>query len=248
MTLERAIDVFGEGFGYTRTFTHPFEYLRVGKLRVMRDLGRTRGAERVQEILVYGLSADEAIDEIRRYSPAKFFLCAIHDLDVDEVRIKEDFKSHGFRLHGREQMFVRDLNEPIEPCHQWNVRRVASWVDAEAIRKVARRQILDEDIHDGDAKLRLYVCFEDDVPIGWVRSIRTHFDSTWVSNLHVVEPYRRQGVASALMATMLGEDRRYGVQWSVLLASASGAKLYPRLGYRQIGLLQMFSPIKSRWT
>ena len=248
MTLERAIDVFGEGFGYTRTFTHPFEYVRVGKLRVMRDKGRTKGTERVQEILAYGLPPDEAVAEIRHYAPSKFFLCAIHDLGVDEVQIKERFKSHGFRLHGREPMFVRNVNQPLESDQPWKVRRVSTLFDAEAIRKVAGRQVLDEDIHDGDAKLRLYGCFDDDEPIGWVRSIRTHGDAAWVSNLHVVEPYRRRGVGSALMATMLQEDRKYGVQWSVLLASGAGAKLYPSLGYQQIGLLQMFSPIKSRWT
>jgi hypothetical protein len=47
------------------------------------------------------------------------------------------------------------------------------------------------------------------------------------------------------MTAMLDDDANYGVTCSVLLASLTGAMLYPHLGYQQRGLLLLFYPRKS---
>jgi hypothetical protein len=44
------------------------------------------------------------------------------------------------------------------------------------------------------------------------------------------------------MGAMLTDEARGGVMWSVLLASLTGARLYPHLGYEERGLLLVFSP------
>jgi hypothetical protein len=41
---------------------------------------------------------------------------------------------------------------------------------------------------------------------------------------------------------MLKDDRRRGFKQSVLLSSHTGALVYPRVGYEQIGLLYIFAP------
>jgi hypothetical protein len=41
---------------------------------------------------------------------------------------------------------------------------------------------------------------------------------------------------------MLRDDRARGARRSVLLASHTGALLYPRVGYEQIGLMLVYAP------
>jgi GNAT superfamily N-acetyltransferase len=85
----------------------------------------------------------------------------------------------------------------------------------------------------------------EDRPIGWTRSIRTHDDCAWVAGLFVAKEHRRMGVGRSLLSAMLDDDARFGVRWSVLLASSAGAMLYPHLGYREQGLLAIFTPAKA---
>ena len=67
--------------------------------------------------------------------------------------------------------------------------------------------------------------------------------------MYVAPEYRRRGIARVLLrsmlASMLADDRASGAQANVLLASHAGAKLYPVVGYRQIGTLFAFMPKRS---
>lgn len=249
MTLERAVDVFGAGFTYTRSFTHPFDYVEVGPLRVMRDQPRRSGDYRTEEILAVGLAADEAAQAIRKYKPDRFFLCAIHGIDEPLDKIRDAYKAHHFRLLRREPLMVCRLDKVAVTPGPFPVVRVKTPTQAEAVRNAAGgRQILPQDLGVDTADLRLYAAYDGPEAVGWVRSIRGDESATWVSNMHVQPDYRRRGIASSLMTTMLADDKRFGAEWSVLLASNAGAQLYPTLGYKQIGLLQLFAPIKDRWS
>lgn len=50
----------------------------------------------------------------------------------------------------------------------------------------------------------------------------------------------------ASLVRMLRDDRTHRAQSSVLLASHSGALLYPKVGYEQIGTLLMLGPRLNR--
>jgi predicted acetyltransferase len=62
--------------------------------------------------------------------------------------------------------------------------------------------------------------------------------------MYVSPPFRRRGIARSLLCQMLHDDRAGGAQTAVLLASHTGAKLYPVVGYEQIGTLLLFTPKK----
>ena len=81
-----------------------------------------------------------------------------------------------------------------------------------------------------------------ETPIGWVSSVATGSDARWVASLFVHPDYRRRGIGKSLMSAMLNEDARCGVAYSALLASQTGALLYPHLGYEQHGVLLLFHP------
>jgi GNAT superfamily N-acetyltransferase len=78
-----------------------------------------------------------------------------------------------------------------------------------------------------------------------VRTDEASFEATWCSNMYVEPAYRRRGIARAMLCRMLRDDREHGARQAVLLASHTGAKLYPVVGYRQIGTLLLFTPPKT---
>lgn len=121
------------------------------------------------------------------------------------------------------------------------IERVTTTDVADRLTKAARsRQILPEHFGAG-ARLRQYIAQMDGELIGWVRSI-TVDQATWCSNMYVRPAFRRQGIARAMLSRMLVDDRDAGAQRAVLLASHTGAKLYPVVGYQPIGTLLLFTP------
>jgi predicted acetyltransferase len=63
--------------------------------------------------------------------------------------------------------------------------------------------------------------------------------------MYVEKEHRRRGIGSAMLAKMLRDDRAHKAKYSVLLSSHTGALLYPRVGYQQIGTLLMFAPMRK---
>ena len=94
-----------------------------------------------------------------------------------------------------------------------------------------------------EAPFRQYVALDGERIVGWVRSVRA-LDSAWVSDMYVLASHRRKGIGFALLTKMLRDDRAAGAKSSVLLSSHTGALLYPKAGYEQIGMLYIFVPRK----
>lgn len=233
---------FGKGFSYVRSLTHDYECVFIGPLMVMRDAPGRKQDPRVEEIVVHGVSPQAADRMICEYGPAKFAVSPLEGMGFDHERQKEQYKAMGYRLRGREPMFVRDLANPIPPSLE-GIVRVMDAETADALNGLTRtRQILPSHLGIDDAPLRLYVAMHEGKPVGWVRSVDAGNRCRWVSNLFVQPEHRRKGLATALMNAMLADDKRLDAMHSVLLASNSGSHLYPTLGYEQIGLLQLFSP------
>jgi len=175
----------------------------------------------------------------------KWALCAIAN-PGEEKHLANEYKARGLRLRTTEALFIATTNAT---SRNWDPRiaRVETPEEAFAIGKGAgERQILDKHLGIDDSPCRLYAAYDDGRPVGWVRSIRTHPDADWVSNLYVLNSHRRQGLGTALMSNLLFDDARLGIERSVLLASKTGALVYPQLGYKQIGTLLLMSPKASR--
>lgn len=242
MRLEEAIDIFTGGFSFTRSFTHPYVVSRCGPLWVMQDAPRRSGDLRRIEMVTFGVSVKEVDEAIGEFGLAQAALCWIVRPGDDRDAIKEGIKSLGYRMIASEPFFLHDLaNVPVPSDPR--VRRVLSVEDATAVNQAARaRQILIPHLREDDSPIRLYSAFEGGVPVGWVKSVRGSEHGNWVSNLFVAPGARRQGLGTALMLAMLQDDARLGTPASALLASTAGSKLYPTLGYRQIGELLLFVP------
>jgi hypothetical protein len=246
MTLEQASDVFCDSFAAIRSITFPFEYMRIGPLRVLRDVTRRARGARAEEIIACGCTPEQALRAINRYKPPRHFVCAITPAD-EAPDAKLTYKAGGYRAMGSEKIMARG-RAPIsieQPSIRAELRRVVTSEDAEMVFKAARRrQIREEDLNSENPLIRLYGAFHRKRAVGWVRAIAVHPKYPYVSNMYVVSHLRRKGIGRALLAMQLEDDQRLGAEASVLVASTSGALLYDTLGYKTLGVLQLFSPRK----
>jgi len=241
--IERAVEGFIRGLCSCRSFTHAFLAERVGPLWVARDGPRKSGNYRNEEWAAFGVMPAEVDRIVRRESRGRFAICEMHPVGESDEKMREGYKSLGYRLQTTEPLMVHSLKRipRFEAPKGVGIERVMSQELADRLAKPARaRQILPQ--HFANEAVRQYVALSGEKIVGWVRSVEAG-DSRWCSNMHVLPAYRRRGIARAMMARMLRDDRDAGAEANVLTASHVGAKLYPIVGYEHLATLYVY---KSR--
>lgn len=238
--IEAAIETFVRGFCFTRSRTHPYVATRIEGVWALRDSPRKNDKGYRREEWVPFCREPAEIDRIvRRHTRGGFVICAIRALDDPLERLRDGYKSIGYRLLGTEPLFTHDLRRIPTPKSPATIKRVLSHADAVVLGKAMRMKPLPTDEIKHGGPVRQYAALIDDEVVGWVSSVAAG-KRAWCSNLFVRASLRRRGIGRALMARMLRDDRAAGEQASELLASHSGAMLYPSVGYRQIGELLLF--------
>jgi GNAT superfamily N-acetyltransferase len=244
--IEHAIEVFVRGFCVGKSVTYPYEFSRVGKLWVMRDAPRKNPKNyRKEEWIAYRVLPRDVDAAARRAARGRFFVCAIRENDESDDELRAGYKELGYRLLATEPLFVHRLKRIPKSCASVAIERVTTREMAERFGKATRTRPITPENLAKDAPFRQFVALDDGAIIGWVRSVDAA-DSTWCSNMYVRPSHRRRGIGSALLTQMLRDDRRGGAKQSVLLSSHTGALVYPRVGYEQIGLLLIFAPRRSK--
>lgn len=252
--IDHATEVFVRGFSAVRSATHPYECFRLGKLWVTRDAPRKNPRNyRKEEWIAYGVEPQAVNVAARKGSastlpalvpaPARrrFFICAIRGMDEPDEPLRAAYKELGYRLLSTEPLFVHRLKRIPRLISPANIERVTTVDLAVRYGRASRTRPIPADQLSDDAPLRQYVALDGEKIVGAVRSVDAG-DSTWCSNMYVWPSHRRRGIGSALLARMLKDDRAGGFKKSVLLSSHTGALVYPRVGYEQIGLLYIFAP------
>lgn len=236
ISIPDAIEVFVYGFCHAKSQTYPYVSSRVGDLWVMRDTPG-RKSERKVEVISHGVSPENVVHTIQESGIGWHFLCDIHD-ETEDFQDKRDlYKSLGYRAMGTEWLFAHDMGDIPVFNSDPPVRQIT---DQEALKQINQVASQPQKLRAGTRKFSVW---DDNRDFGWVTSIPFQ-DSAWVSDLYVHKELRGQGYGKALMSKLLQVDRDHGVKQSVLLSSSDGARVYPHLGYQQIGVLQMFCPIK----
>ena len=244
--LHRAIEVFAHGFGFVRSYTHPYVPHRVGPLWVLRDDPRKNPRDyRREEWLAYKVDPEEVDQLARKHTRGRYAICAFHTVNEPDQPLRAAFKALNYRLQTTEPMMVHRLAKIPRADSPATIRRVTTRALADRLAKAAgRTQIPARHLKD-DSTMRQYVALVDDQPVGWVRSIVVG-DATWCSHMEVRPEFRRRGIARAMLARMLRDDRDAGAKVNVLLSSHTGALLYPVVGYEHIATLLLFTPRKQQ--
>ncbi len=240
-----AIHAFAHGFAFTRSFTHPCDADRVGKLWVVRDAQRKHGEYRNEEWIAYGADPREVDRIAHANTRGRFAVCAIHGCDEPDGPLRDGYKRLRYRLRGTEPLMAHDLRRIPNFASPARIRRAEDQHLAALLAKAAgSRQIPPEHLGQ-ETPLRQYVAIIDDALAGWVRSIDVG-KTTWCSNMFVMPRFRRRGIARSMLCRMLRDDREHGAKQAVLLASHTGAMLYPVVGYRQVGTLLLLTPRRKK--
>jgi predicted N-acetyltransferase YhbS len=244
--IERAIEVFVRGFCAGRCATHPYLYSRVGRLWWLRDGERKNPRNyRKEEWIAYGVAPTQVDSVARKHARGRFWVCAMIGNGESEAAIRAGYKQLGYRLLATEPLFVHRLKKIPRSRPPVAIEQVRSVAMAAKFGKATRTRPIPAEQLGKDAPFRQYVALEGEQIVGWVRSVDAG-DSTWCSNMYVRPSHRRRGIGGALLTRMLRDDRASGAKQSVLLSSHTGALVYPRVGYEQIGLLLIFAPQRRR--
>jgi len=237
--IEQALEVFARGFCFTRSFTHPYLAEQIDGIWMVRDAPRKSGNYRGEEYLVHGTAAEKVDRVARGHARGRFSVCAVCGEGEDAAALVARYKALGYRLQTTEPFMVHPLKRVPRFEGPAQIFRVKTQEQADSLAKAnGSRQILPEHLNDNSA-LRQYVATVEGEMVGWVRSILAG-DATWCSNMFVEPEFRRRGIGRGLLSLMLREDRARGAKRAVLLASHTGAKLYPVVGYERIGVLYVF--------
>jgi GNAT superfamily N-acetyltransferase len=241
-TLDLAINAFAQSSAITSSFTHPSIIEHFGPALVNRDAARKYPADyRRERWTAEGMAPAELDKLTRRHARGRYCICAIQPPGEPEDALRTGYKSLGYRLQSTESFMLHSLAKIPTVSEPFAVERVLTQELADRVTRSARyRQLLPEHLAE-NSPLRQYAVVDRQIAIAWVKSI-TIGDSAWVDNLFVIEKYRRRGIAKSMMARMLRDDRARGAKRSLLMASHTGAMLYPLLGYEEIGKLFVFVP------
>ena len=244
--IEFAVEVFVRGHSATRSRTFPYEVSRIGPLWLMRDAPRRSPRDyRKEKWIAHDVDPRKVDAAARRHTRGRFFVCAmIADGEPDEPT-RTAYRSLGYRLLATEGFFVQRLTRIPKPPSSILIERVRTPELAARLGKVTRSRPIPESQLGYDAPFRQYVALDGKDIVGYVRSVDA-VGATWCTSMQVSVPYRRRGIGQALLCRMLRDDRALGSKCSVLLASHTGALLYPRVGYERIGTLFMFAPRRAK--
>jgi GNAT superfamily N-acetyltransferase len=239
--IEFAIEVFVRAHCAGRSRTFPYEASRVGPLWAMRDAERKNPRDyRKEEWIAHDVDAREVDAVARRHARWRFFVCAILGEGEPDESTRTAYKSLGYRLLATEGFFVQRLTRIPKLPSPILIERVRTPELAARLGKVTRSRPIPASQLGDDAPFRQYVALDGEDVVGYVRSVDA-VGATWCTRMQVNVPYRRRGIGQALLCRMLRDDRARGSKCSVLLASHTGALLYPRVGYERIGTLFMFA-------
>lgn len=246
--IDAAINTFAGGWCYTRSFTHPYLATRLTpQILQLHDAPRANPNADVRrdEFVCFGCSPREALEISASAALGNFAICFVLPVGADDTEVRKEFKALGCRLGATEAFMDNDMphievTEPIIP-----IVRIADQAHADAIGKAWRRkQILSQDIANDRAVHRVYTIHDGEKYIGSCGSIRVG-DASWISSLYVDGAYRRKGLGTALMTRVMADDRALGITKNVLLASHTGALLYPKVGFAQVGTLYIYNPPRA---
>jgi GNAT superfamily N-acetyltransferase len=249
--IDEAIEVFARGFSFKRSRTHPYVPERIGPAWVMRDAPR-RGKSptyRRAEWVACGVEAVDLHALAATHTRGRYAICAVRAPGEPEAELRQAYKRLGYRLGATEAIMAHSLTRIPRTEAPARITRVTTPALARRLAQATRSTPLDEAALADDSPLWQYVALDGDEPVGWVQSIMVRTETagngtpmTWCADMFVQPSHRRRGIGRALLERMLRDDRRRGSAAAVLSASHDGAKLYPGMGYDQIGQLFCYSP------
>jgi GNAT superfamily N-acetyltransferase len=249
VTLADAIATFAVTLSTAKSIRHPYVAHDLGGCRWrLADAERPRAADyRSEEWVCLARDVVDTVEQaqVTARTPGRWAVSVVLPEGDDDGPLRSTMRARGHRLMTTESMMVRPLagrGSAVPPAGNCPaaIVKITTPDQGEELRVATRRRpFLPEWIEGERPFLRQFLAHIGDELVGWVGSMR-HGDIGSVTNLYVVAAHRRRGVGTALMTRLLTDDKHNGIRASTLLASHSGAMLYPRVGYSRISTLFLY--------
>jgi GNAT superfamily N-acetyltransferase len=241
MDAENAWALFIAGFTDTAFARRAATRFRAGPLEAVYFAEDEITGTPFAEFFTYGCDPAEALAAVAASQPPSH-----HYLTVLEDRpgLREIIERGGFRLDDTETLMALDLAATPLPAPAWEVSVVTTAEEAEwhnANDPQGTRWALPDNL--ADPRMAHYAIVRDGRLLARGRNFHLDAAHSYVSRVYTAEIHRGQGLARALMARLLADDRTSGARWSVLTASRMGEPLYARLGYRALGTIFIFEAL-----
>jgi GNAT superfamily N-acetyltransferase len=239
-----AWSVFIAGFTDTAYARRVAKRFRAGPLDAVRFAGdEEEPGEPFEEYFVQGCAVEAALAAVAAAAPlAEHYLTVLED----QPGLEQAYVRGGYRLSHSETLMACDLATCSVPATDEAVLLVQS-ADEVAVLNAADPQGIAWIVPDNlaDPRMAHYAILRDGQPVARGRTIRLDPAHSYVSRVYTAETHRGQGLARALMARILADDRDQRIRWSVLTASGMGERLYRRLGYQALGTILIFEPAEA---
>lgn len=228
---KEAIVAFAKAHSFLRSIHYPCSCDRVGDSFILKDVPPRKNPRKTEIIT---LSSDPS--SVRGLVDGWHFVTVASQLDADATRIKNAYKSGGYRALSSEGVFLHDLVDAAGPVPSGLVREVTA-ENFEQINQAAgqKRKLVDG--------VRRFAIWDEERDYGWVSSLNVD-GIGYVSDLYVYAELRGRGYGTELMRALVAAQKPEGVRFSVCIASSAGARIYPRIGFVEVGRLQIFCPIE----
>jgi GNAT superfamily N-acetyltransferase len=218
---------------------------------VIRDKPRRRKSEvyRNEEWVACGVPPAQVDEIAREHTRGKYAVCAMLPQSESDTELRAGYKVLGYRLGRTESVFVHRLRRvPRAPQPAGvTVRPARTAADGARLAKEKKWESMPAEHLAANGPMRHYLAELDGVLAGSCTSVVAG-TGWWCSGMHVKPAYRRRGIGRALACAMLRDDRSCGAALASLLASHTGAKLYPTVGYEQVGMLDLYTPPRGKAT
>lgn len=238
MDATTAWALFISGFTDTAFARRAARRFRAGPLEAVHFAEGEVSGTPFAEFFAYGCEPAEALAAVAASRPPpRHYLTVLED----RSGLREMIERGGFRLDDTETLMALKLAAASLPEPAWDVSVVRTAEEAEwhnANDPQGMRWALPDNL--ADPRMRHYAVVRDGRLLARGRNFHLDAGHSYVSRVYTAETQRGQGLARALMARLLADDRARGARWSVLTASLMGEPLYRRLGYQALGTILIF--------
>jgi GNAT superfamily N-acetyltransferase len=186
---------------------------------------------RADNFFVHGVEPEVVVETILTYGPA-----TDHQIYVvaDRPGLPLAYMSLGFStMTGTNYLMARGLEILPVPADSIVVNQARTAGETLFLNTIEGVDLtLAEDVID--PSMAFYYTMDGRRPVAMVRVARKQAAVGWVSHVYTAPGYRRRGLATAMMAWVLAEQRRAGDRLSLLLATENAHSIYRKMGYLDV--------------
>lgn len=227
-STQEAVNLFIESYVHLERAVLPgTQLIRVGGLPCLRFPGPQGKIS--HEIITHGLSPAEIAARIQASSPGlPHWLTLLTPTPQDDLAALE---RSGYRLQESEMMMARSIDPANLPPPDARVSQVREPAQLRAINKARGRRLHHPD-ELADPLMQI-CCLELEGRIrSWGSALLIRPDTAYIANMFTLSKFRRQGLALAVLSTLLASSGERGARRSLLVSSQAGLALYHGMGYQ----------------